>query len=68
MTAEANMLTPQQIDFLYQLLDQVNLRGEEQKMLALTTMQSLRQMAEQPVAPKISELIVPPEDDDAEGD
>jgi hypothetical protein len=36
------MLTPQEIQFLYQLLDQVNLRGEDNKLMALTIMAKLR--------------------------
>ena len=38
------MLTPKEIDFLYQFLDQVSVRGEEQKALVLAIMQKLRQM------------------------
>jgi len=40
------MLTPQEINFLYQLLDQVNLRGEEQKRMVLTIMSKLRQVTQ----------------------
>lgn len=40
------MLTPEEINFLYELLDQVNLRGEENKLMALTIMQKLRKMLE----------------------
>jgi len=38
------MLTPQEINFLYQLLDQINVRGEEQKTQVLIIMGKLRQM------------------------
>jgi len=40
------MLTPQEINFLYQLLDQVNLRGEEQKTQVLAIMRKLRLMSQ----------------------
>jgi len=40
------MLTPQEINFLYQLLDQINVRGEEQKTMALIIMRKLRQMSQ----------------------
>jgi len=38
------MLTPQDIQFLYNLLDQVNVRGEEQKAQVLIIMGKLRLM------------------------
>lgn len=41
------MLTPQEMQFLYQLLDQVTLRGEDNKLTALTIMAKLRQELEQ---------------------
>lgn len=40
------MLTPQEINFLYQLLDQISVRGEEQKALALSCMRKLRIMSQ----------------------
>ena len=41
------MLTAQEIEFLYQVLDQLNVRGEEQKQKILNLMRKLRQMLEQ---------------------
>jgi len=40
------MLTPQEIQFLYNLLDQINVRGEEQKTQVLIIMQKLRLMSQ----------------------
>jgi len=40
------MLTPQEINFLYQLLDQINVRGEESKAQILAIMRKLRLMSQ----------------------
>jgi len=40
------MLTPQEIDYLYQILDQVNVRGEESKAQILAIMRKLRLMSQ----------------------
>ena len=50
------MLTPQEINFLYQLLDQISVRGEEQKALALSCMRKLRILSQPPpAAPPVEE-------------
>jgi len=43
-----NMLMPQEIDYLYQILDQINVRGEESKAQVLVIMGKLRQMSQRP--------------------
>lgn len=40
------MLTTEEINFLYELLDQVSVRGEKNKLMVLTIMEKLRQMLE----------------------
>lgn len=40
------MLTPQEIQFLYNLLDQVSVRGEESKTQVLIIMQKLRHLSQ----------------------
>jgi len=54
------MLTQQELQFLYQLLDQVSLRGEDNKMAAVTIMRKLRIML-QPKPPE--ETITVTEED-----
>ena len=41
------MLTVEELDFLYQMLDQISVRGESQKLMVLTIMQKLRVMTEE---------------------
>ena len=48
------MLTPQEIDFLYEILDQVNVRGVEGKVKIVTIMNKLL-LAKEPKPPNEAE-------------
>jgi len=41
-------LTPQEIEILYQILDQVNVRGSQQKRIVVSIMEKLEVIARKP--------------------
>ena len=41
-------LTPQEIEILYQILDQVNVRGSQQKRIVVAIMEKIEASAEEP--------------------
>ena len=41
-------LTPQEVEILYQILDQVNVRGSQQKRIVVAIMEKLEAIARKP--------------------